>query len=77
VAIPCLEEPANYARFSVCCLNPGVAKTPAYTLVSYDMYPKPKVKKLIKTMAEMLFAVQRQKIRVILALILLAYYHNS
>ena len=27
MAIPRLEEPANYARFSVCCLNPGVAYT--------------------------------------------------
>ncbi len=30
VAIPCLRAPAKYDRFSVWCLNPGGAETPAY-----------------------------------------------
>ncbi len=38
---------------------------------------KPKVKTIINTMAVMLFATQRQKIRMILVLILLACYHNN
>jgi len=32
VAIPSLYNPANYGRFSVCLLSPGVSYPPVYTV---------------------------------------------
>jgi hypothetical protein len=32
VAIPSLYNPANYGRFSVCFLSPGVSYPPVYTV---------------------------------------------
>jgi hypothetical protein len=35
VAIPSLYNPANYGRFSVCFLSPGVSYPPVFTVVRY------------------------------------------
>ena len=33
VAIPSLYNPANYGRYSVCLLSPGVSYPPVFTIV--------------------------------------------
>ena len=35
MAIPCLCKPANYGRYSVCLLSPGVSYPPVYTAEYY------------------------------------------
>ena len=37
VAIPSLNNPANYGRFSVCLLSPGVSYPPVCTVVPVDV----------------------------------------